>query len=312
MINITNETAAREARELAHDLTGTALSIFSRLPNGRDLCQLLDGIGVRLNAKESRPLFVNHPHETVELIANDTDIAGPDHKRAVHELTEFRTADLHDENGTLTADGVGKRQHGVRIDLTGRRDKLSAPLSVVSRLPGLRARGQARRTEQQAELVATVTSALSGVPLSVSDFDDVSASVLSAAGLTADQMPDLHEIKALAVARHREFRVRWETVLMLAWEAIATDESGADAELDVEGRRHRFGVARAEARQAKDDRAKELRAEADEKAARERAQKKAEVMREIEERRKQRERTRWSYFDPDDEREPEEGLDYPA
>lgn len=313
MINITNETAAREARKLAHDLMGTSLSNFGRLPNGTGLWQLLNDVGVRLNLERSGRLFLNRPHETVELIANDADMAGRDHASAVQELTECRTADLQDEDGTLTAEDVENRRDVVHTNLTSRRDKLSAPLSLVSRIPGLRARAEARRSEQQAELMAVVASALSGVPLSPSAFEEVFASTLSVAGLAVEQMSERQEIKGHAIARHREFRDRWETVLMLAWEAIATDESGADPELSTEGRHRRFYAARAtaRAREIEEADATARQRAADKKAAREREQKKAQISREIEESRKLRRRAR-RYYVSDDEREPDDGLTYPG
>lgn len=309
MINITNETAAREARRLAHDLTRASLSAFSQLPEGKSLVQLLAAVGVCLHAEETRQFHVKRPHETVELIASHKDMAGPDHERAVRELTEFRTADLHDENSVLTADSVATRRHAVHTDLTNRREKLSAPLRMISRLPSLRARAEARRSEQYAEQIVAVVTALSGVPLLGPVFDEISASALSASGLTAGRVKNIHEIKAQALSRHREFSDRWETVLMLAWEAIATDEGGAAAELVVQSSRRRFGEAKARARQVEEVEAEARRKVAEKRAARERAIRQAKIAREIEVRRKWEEQTRLRY-DPDHESERGDGLNY--
>ena len=309
--NITNEMAAREARRLAHDLTRASLSVFSQLPEGKSLVHLLGAVGIRLRTQETRRFHLNHPHETVELIANHADMAGAEHERAVRELTEFRTADLHDENGALTAENVGKRRHAVHSDLTIRRDKLSTPLTLISRFPGLRARTQARRSEQYAEQMAAVTSALSGVPLPGPVFDEVSASALSAAGMSAGQMKDFHGIKAQALSRHGEFSDRWETVLMLVWEAIATEEGGAAAELVVEDSRRRFSDAKARAHRIEEAEAEARRKTAEKLVACERAEKQAKIAREIEVRRKRNERTRRPY-DLSHESKHDDGLDYPG
>lgn len=309
MINITNESAAREARRLAQDLTTASLSAFSQLPEGKGLTQLLAAVGVCLRAEETRQFRVKRPHETVELITSHKDMAGPDHERAVRELTEFRTADLHDENSVLTAESVATRRHAVHTDLTNRREKLSAPLRMISWLPSLRARAEARRSEQYAEQVVAVATALSGVPLPGPVFDEVFTSALSASGLTAGRVKNVHEIKAQSLSRHREFSDRWETVLMLAWEAIATEEGGAAAELVVESSRRRFGDAKTRARQIEEDEAEAQRKVAENRIARERTIKQAKIAREIEVRRKWEEQTRLPY-DPDHESEHSDGLTY--
>jgi hypothetical protein len=258
MVNIKNEAAAREANELAHNFVETALQAFSRLPENPDLKDLLGALDLRLTPRRegiaSGSFRVpGHPDETVVLVADHAAVSGPEHQKALQELTEIRTAVLRDDAGPLTAADIASRRRVVSAELIQRRDKLAKPMGLLSRMPGLSARVAARRHVQQDEQLAALQDVLSGQFLTGPIFDKVAASALSAAGLTADQLPELVDIKAQAIKLHTEFRDRHDMILMLIWEAITTEDGGADSSAILEDRLARFRAAKSKARQYEED-----------------------------------------------------------
>lgn len=258
MVNIKNEAAACEAKELAHNFVETALHAFGRLPENPDLKDLLGELDVRLTPRHegiaSGTFRVpGHPDETVVLVADHAALLGLEHQKALQELTEIRTAVLRDDAGPLTAADIACRRRVVSAELIQRRDKLAKPLGLLSRIPGLSARVAARRHVQQDAQLAALRDVLSGQFLTGAIFDKVAASALAAAGLTADQLPDLVDIKAQATKLHTEFRNRHDMILMLIWEAIATEDGGADSSALLEDRHARFKAAKSKARQYEED-----------------------------------------------------------
>lgn len=112
---------------------------------------------------------------------------------------------------------------------------------------------------------------------------------------------DSAALKQQAQVRLREFETRRETVLMLAWEAISTEDGGADVELDPTVRRRRFARAKARAREVEEMAAKARAQAAAEKRDEDARKKRAQIAREQARRREWEEliRPRWSPSEPE-------------
>lgn len=298
-IKITNQAAADEARALSRNLIETVLGAFARLPGDGPPGAALAAVHVRLREVETRPFRGRHPHETAELTADHDDMAGPDHELAVAELTRFRTAELRDG---LTIEQTAQCREVILTDLAERREKLARPLGLLGSL--FRGSAEARRGEQHDEQVKAVVAALTEQPMPAPIFDEVQSGVLNAAGLALEQVPDLDEIKEQAVALHLDVIARWKTILMLAWEAIATEDGGADTGLDMTQRLARFGAAK-KARRQEEAAAEARRKQVEAEKAAERAAKRAQIAREIKDRQDRERRYRRSW-EPTDEDQPED------
>lgn len=296
MISIKNEGAAAEARRLSRALIETAIGAFAGLPAGVELRRLLVGVNIDLReAKvDSGSFRWNQPHETVEISFTDLETAGAEHAAAIRELTRIRTAEL--ANG-LNANAVAQAREMLRDELVAEHERLSHPLRLGWLLRGAENRRQAQRDS----LVQRALDTLNGVPLSGSLFDEVIASILKLSGSASTEHGGAESLKQQAVSLRHEFQTRRETILMLAWEAIAIEDGGADIELDLTIRRDRFTRAKARAR-AIEEKAHVARVQAEEQkrsaAAR---RKRAEIAREREHRRQWDEMTRprWSPSDPE-------------
>lgn len=299
MITIENEAAAAEAKRLARDHIETAMSSFAELPEGVGLHGLLADAGLELReAKADSPTFRrNQPHETVEVKYTLAETAGTAHAQAITELTTNRTADLTDN---LTASAVAQRRRMLRNELAAERDCIGRPLRL-GWLPGVKE----RRCLQRDALTQNALDTLDGVPLSATLVDEVLASVLKLAG---DEGLYADTIRKQAVALHREFQARRETILMLAWEAINSDNTGADVELDLAGRRGRFARSKAELRATEEKKQAERILTAEKKRDEEIRRKRAQIVREQEERRRWNEMTRPKWSPDENEPDKEPGL----
>lgn len=299
-IKITNQAAADEARALSLDVIETVLAAFARLPKSIPVGAALASVHVRLREVETRPFRVQHPYETAELTADHDAMAGPDHELAVTELTRFRTAELREG---LTIDQTTHQREVVLADLTERREKLARPLGLLSSL--FRGRAEARRAEQRAEQADAIVRALTSQPLAPPAFEEVTDTSLQVAGLTPEQVPGLNELEEQGVVLHREVIARWETILMLAWEAIASEDGGADAGLDMAQRRARFSAAKKKGRRQEKAAAEERLKQAEAKKTAERAAKRAQIDREVRERQAREQMYRRSW-EPTDKDQPED------
>ncbi|WP_211979103.1 hypothetical protein [Brevibacterium sp. W7.2] len=298
-IKITNQDAADEARALSLDVIETVLGAFARLPESVPVGAALASVHIRLREVETRPFRVQHPYETAELTADHNAMAGADHELAVTELTCFRTTELRED---LTIEQTTHRREVVLADLAERREKLARPLGLLGSL--FRGRAEARRAEQRAEQVNAIVRALTSQPLAPPTFEEVTGTILHVAGLAPEQVPGLKELQEQGVVLHREVIKRWETILMLVWEAIATEDSGADAGLDMTQRRARFNVAKKARRQ--EEAATEVRLrQVEARKAAERAAKRAQIDREIRER-QAREQMYHRSWEPTDKEQPED------
>lgn len=296
MIRIQNEEAAAEARRLSRELIETAIGAFAGLPVGVELRRLLAGVNIDLReAKADSGSFRwNQPHETVEISFAASETAGAEHAEAIRALTRIRTAELADG---LNADAVAQVREILRNELAAEHARVSRPLRMGWLLRGAEDRRQAQRDALMQRALGT----LSGVPLSSAVFDEVLASVLKLTGSTSVEHADTDALKWQALSRIREFQTRRETVLVLAWEAIATDDGGADIELGTANRSGRFARAKARAR-AFENKAKEERIRAAEEKRNEALRKKrAHIVREQERRREweEKSRPRWSAREPE-------------
>lgn len=185
----------------------------------------------------------------------------------------------------------------LRNDLVAECERLSRPLRLGWLLRG----AENRRQGQRDALMQRALDTLNGVPLLGSVFDEVLDSVLKLTGSTPAEHADTESPKRRAMSLHQEFQTRRETILMLAWEAIATEDGGADVELDPTVRRNRFAHAKARAR-AIEEKATEMRIRAAEQKRNEDARKKrARIAREQERRREwnQGNRPRWRPSEPE-------------
>lgn len=302
-MRITNQSAADEAVALARNLHESVLTAFADLAEGVDLARLLAVVHIRLREVEADPNRLPHPHETVELMSEGSRLAGFEYEGAVRELTTAKTAGL---GVGLTSHGVALRRKAVRADLTARRDRLSRPLGMLTWPPSFKARRCAQRDALQADAL----SALNRVPLPERLFDAVATSILAAAGLDAGHVPELDEIRSRALARHCAYLDRWETVLMLVWEAIATEDGGAEAELDTGERRARFSRAREQARRDAEARTEEARLRAEKVRQKAESEKRALVQAEIEMHRKEAQGRRNTFILADDIRGPDYGAQF--
>lgn len=291
MISIKNEGAAAEARRLSRELIETAIGAFAGLPAGVELRRLL--VGVNIDLREARidsgPFRWNRPHETVEISFTASETAGAEHAAAITELTRIRTAELPDNHN---ADAVAHVREMLRTDLVAEHERLSRPLRLGWLLRGAKDRRQAQRDA----LVQRALDTLSGVPLSGSLFDEVLASVLKLSGSGSAEHAVTAPLKERAMSLRREFETRRETVLMLVWEAIATEDDGAEIDLDPTARRKRFARAKARAREV-EKKATEARIRAaEQKRSEESKNKRAQIDREQERRREWEAKTRprWS------------------
>lgn len=301
MISIKNEHAAAEARRLSRELIETSIGAFARLPAGVDLRRLLAGVNIDLREAEaeSGPFRWNQPHETVEVSFTASETAGAAHAQAVRELTRIRTAELANN---LNAAAVAQIRGVLGNELAAEHERVSRPLRMGWLLRGAEDRRQAQRDALTQRALGT----LSGVPLSSAVFDEVLAFVLKLTGSTSPELSDTEALKRQAMSRLREFQTRRDTVLVLAWEAIATEDGGADIDLGTANRSGRLARAKAKAREI-ENKAKEERVRAaEEKRNEEWRKKKAQIAREQERRRQWEEitRPRWS------PREPEASDDY--
>src|SRR5699024_2687983 len=102
--------------------------------------------------------------------------------------------------------------------------------------------------------------------------------------------------KRQAMSLHHDFHTRRETILMLAWEAINSENAGADVELDLAGRRGRFVRSKAEMRATEEKKQAERILTAEKKRNEEMRRKRTQIVRDQEERRRWNEMTRpkWS------------------
>lgn len=287
MISIKNEGAAAEARRLSRELIETAIGAFAGLPAGVELRRLFVGVNIDLReAKvDSGSFRWNQPHETVEISFTDLEAAGAEHAAAIRELTRIRTAEL--ANG-LNANAVAQAREMLRDELVAEHERLSHPLRLGWLLRGAENRRQAQRDS----LVQRALDTLNGVPLSGSLFDEVLASVLKLSGSASAEHADTDALKQQAGSHLRESQTRRDTILMLAWEAIAAEDGGADIELDPTVRRNSFARAKARAR-AIEEKATEVRIRvAEEKRNEDARKKRAQIAHEQERRRKWNEMTR--------------------
>lgn len=147
--------------------------------------------------------------------------------------------------------------------------------------------------------------ALTSQPLAPPVSEEVTGTILQVAGLTSEQVPGLKEFEEEGVVRHREVIARWETILMLAWEAIATEDGGANAGLDMTQRRAQFNAAKKEARRQKEAAAEARLKQAEDRKAAERSAKRAPIDREDRER-QAREQIYHRSWEPTDKDQPKD------
>lgn len=296
MISIKNEGAAAEARRLSRELIETAIGAFAGLPAGVELRRLLVGVNIDLReAKADSGSFRwSQPYETVEISFTTPEAAGADHAAAIKELTRIRTAELADDHN---ADAVTQIRKTLRNDLAAEHERLSRPLRLGWLLRGAENRRQAQRDS----LVQRALDTLNGVPLSGSLFDEVLASVLKLSGSSSAEHAVTSALKEQAVSRRREFETRRETILVLAWEAITTEDGGADIELGTTYRSGRFAHAKSRARAVEEKARKDRIRKVEEMRNEEAKKKRAEIARENERRSKWDEMTRprWSPHEPE-------------
>lgn len=268
MINIKNEEAAAEAKRLSRELIETAIAAFAGLPAGVELRRLLAGVHIDLReAKADSGSFRwNQPHETVEISFTAPETAGTEHAAAITELTRIRTVELADGHN---ADAVAQSRKMLRNDLVAEHERLGRPLRLGWLLRG----AETRRQMQRDALIRRAIDTLKGLPLSGAVFDEAVASILELTGSTSAEHVDSAALKQQAQARLREFETRRETVLMLAWEAIFTEDGGTDMELNPAARRNRLGRAKQRAREA-EEKAAAARARAEAEKREEEAMKK--------------------------------------
>lgn len=247
MINIKNEEAAAEAKRLSRELIETAIAAFAGLPAGVELQRMLAGVNIDLReAKVNSGSFRwNQPQETVEISFVALETAGAEHAAAITELTRIHTSELAVEH---CPDAIAQAREMLRADLMAEHERLSRPLRM-----GWLLRGAEKRQQMQRDaLIRRAIDTLKGLPLSGAIFDEAVASILEITGSTSAEHVDSGALKQQAQARLREFETRRETVLMLAWEAIFTEDGGTDMELKPAARRNRLGRAKQKAREAEE------------------------------------------------------------
>lgn len=118
------------------------------------------------------------------------------------------------------------------------------------------------------------------------------ASVLPLSGFGSGDHPATAALKERATSRRREFETRRATILVLAWEAIATDDGGGNFELGTTNRNSRFARAKARARDADRKAVEDRIREIEQKRSVESKNRRAQIAREQEQRREFEAKTR--------------------